>query len=836
MVVELSAFSEISNKLGNKGKSLIELKKQGFNVPSGFILDTDIYDKTIRESQISTEIGRQLNNLSVSNVKEISENIRCLFDKVALSKIVKEKISLLLETDKKYAVRSSASKEDLKGYSFAGQYDTFLNVTTDKIEENIINCYRSMFSENTLKYLLDNGLDAQNLKMSVVVQEMVDSELSGICFTINPQTGKDTEMLIEVSKGLGENIVSGKNRPQQFHYDWYENRQVGEKEKKPLISSEKLKNYAKEFLNIQLFYGYPCDIEFAIKDDELYILQARAITSIKYSGLEANWTTANFKDGGVSARVSRPYMYSLYEYIWEYTLRKYLIESRILIKDEIDKKLINRFYGRCYWNTSTVKRAMSQVIGYKEREFDNEYGIKGEYEGDGKTTKLTPKTGIKMLRIALGHIKVKRERSKNYDKLKGELLTDFYKYKKKYDEHGIKDIKSEYIDITKTAYLKSESTYFWQVFLNTVQEAVFKSQLLKIVSESEYLTLLGNLEDVSHMRPFYEIWELSRGIRLDQEAMSVWKDSSDEELLNKFHEKEDKYMEQAAKIIDRYGYHSGRELDVTYPCYYEDPLPVLKMIKDTIALDDTYSPVNDKEKVEQEYLRILQIIILKVGERKYKKLYKKIRRMKEMLWWREEYKDISTRYYYLIRCYTMELAKELYKQEVIADEEDIWYLKVKQVWDYLEGRSTKEILLDIINKNKIYYQAYRNYMSDNEIGQEISFDGARYQEDKNARYLMGLGTGCGVVTGTARIIEDIGDIDKLKTGDILITKFTDTGWTPKFAMLSGIITEYGGVLCHAAVVSREYGIPAVVCCYGALDRIRDGQEITIDGTNGIVAY
>lgn len=243
-------------------------------------------------------------------------------------------------------------------------------------------------------------------------------------------------------------------------------------------------------------------------------------------------------------------MYSLYEYIWEYTLRKYLIESRILIKDEIDKKLINRFYGRCYWNTSTVKRAMSQVIGYKERDFDNEYGIKGEYEGDGKTTKLTPKTGIKMLRIALGHTKVKRERSKNYDKLKDELLTDFYKYKKKYDEHGIKDIKSEYIDITKTAYLKSESTYFWQVFLNTVQEAVFKSQLLKIISESEYLTLLGNLEDVSHMRPFYEIWELSRGIRLDPEAMSVWKDSSDEELLNKFHEKEDKYMKQAAKIID----------------------------------------------------------------------------------------------------------------------------------------------------------------------------------------------------------------------------------------------------------------------------------------------
>lgn len=836
MVVELAAFNEINNKLGNKGRSLMELKNQGFNVPSGFIIDAETYDRTIKENLIDKDIENQLKKLTITNTKEVSKNIKSLFDDITLPKKAKETIDLLLEKDKKYAVRSSASKEDLKGYSFAGQYDTFLNVTRDQIEENIIKCYKSMFSENILQYLLDNSIDAKDLKMSVIVQEMVDSELSGICFTINPQTGKDTEMLIEIAEGLGENIVSGKNRPHQFHYDWYENKQVGEKEEKPLISQEKFEKYAKEFLKIQLFYGYPCDIEFAIKDDELYILQARAITSIKYSGLEANWTTANFKDGGVSARVSRPYMYSLYEYIWEYTLRKYLIESRILLKGEIDKKLINRFYGRCYWNTSTVKRAMSQVIGYREREFDNEYGIKGDYEGDGKITRLTPKTGIKMLRIALGFVKVKKERSKNYDKLKSELLKDYYKYKKKYDEHDIKDIKSEYIEITKSAYLKSESTYFWQVFLNTVQEAVFKSQLLKIVSESEYLTLLGNLEDVSHMRPFYEIWELSRGIRLDPEAMSVWKDSSDEELLNKFHEKEDKYMKQAAKIIDRYGYHSGRELDVTYPCYYEDPLPVLKMIKDTAGLDESYSPVSDKEKVEQEYLRILQIIKLKVGERKYKKLYKKIHRMKEMLWWREEYKDISTRYYYLIRCYTTELAKELHRHEVIADEEDIWYLKLQQIWDYLEGHSTKESLSDIICKNKIYYQAYRNYMSDNEIGQDISFDWARYQEDKNARHLIGLGTGCGVVTGTARIIEDIGDIDKLKTGDILITRFTDTGWTPKFAMLSGIITEYGGVLCHAAVVSREYGIPAVVCCYGALDRIRDGQEITIDGTNGIVAY
>lgn len=842
MIVELSEYDENSplhpanlGNVGNKGKSLMELTHQGFNVPKGFILDTDVYDKTIEDCHIAAEIDKQLLKLNKSNVKEISRNLSSLFDKATLSFEIKEKIALLTDEGHKYAVRSSASKEDLAGYSFAGQYDTFLNVSKDEIEASIIKCYRSIFSENILSYLNGNGLGTDDLKMSVVVQEMVDSDLSGICFTINPQTGLDTQMLIEVSRGLGENIVSGRNRPQQYHYDWYEDKQVEPIESDPLISRDKLLKIAREFLRIQLFYGYPCDIEFAIKDDKLYILQARAITSIKYSGIKSSWTTANFKDGGVSARVSVPYMYSLYEYIWEYTLRKYLIDSRILHKNEIDSKLINRFYGRCYWNTSTVKRAMSQVIGYKERDFDNEYGIKGDYEGDGRTTKLTPKTGIRMLRIALGHNKVKKERAANYQALKDMLLADYDHYK---EILGKEDIEKGFLSVTRSAYLQSESIYFWQVYLNTVQEAVFKSELQRYITENEYLTLLGNLENVSHLRPFYEIWELSRKIRSDECAMKIWTESSDDKLKAMFKAGDDKYMKIAFEIVDKYGYHSGRELDVTYPCYYEDPLPVLKMIQDTVGLDDSYSPSRANEKVGEEYLRIIEIIRSKTTSGKYKKLYTKIQKMKEMLWWREEYKDISTRYYYIIRCYTLELARKLHREGVIQKEDDIWFLKVGQIWDYLEGRSTKEELGKIIKRSRTYYQAYRNYMSDNEIGSVTTSDDIKSVRSNTAdpNKLTGLGTGCGAVAGIARVVEDINEIDKLKKGDILITKFTDTGWTPKFAMLAGIVTEYGGVLCHAAVVSREYGIPAIVCCYGALDKITDGQTITIDGTTGIVSY
>ena len=204
--------------------------------------------------------------------------------------------------------------------------------------------------------------------------------------------------------------------------------------------------------------------------------------------------------------------------------------------------------------------------------------------------------------------------------------------------------------------------------------------------------------------------------------------------------------------------------------------------------------------------------------------------MRKMLWWREEFRDVSTRFYYMLRMYTIEYAKKLVSDGVLEKLEDVWFLKVGNLWDYIAGNKTKEDLNDIITRNKFYYNAYRNYISDNEIGHNFRV----ISESANASSIRGLGANNGKITGTARVIEDFTQIDRLQEGDILVTRFTDTGWTPKFAILSGIVTEYGGILCHAAIVSREYGIPAIVCCKDAMSKISDGQTITIDGSTGVV--
>ncbi|MBO7449662.1 MAG: phosphoenolpyruvate synthase [Clostridiales bacterium] len=829
MIVRLDNREDNGEKLGNKGKFLLLMRREGFNVPNGFVLDSDVYDKTVSENGIGSDIKTALSGLNKDNIKETGEKIAKLFDDSKLPQDIRKEIEEIADKSKLYAVRSSGTKEDLDEFSFAGQYQTFLNTSYDDIERNVINCYKSMFSEIILSYLINKSIDLEDLKMSVVCQEMVDSDYSGICFTIDPVTGNDKTMLIEVSEGLGENIVSGKTVPQRYYYDWYEDLEKDRDEKNTFLSPEKVKEYAGVFAKIGQHFGYPCDIEFAIKDGKLYILQSRRITKISYTGITDVWTTADFKDGGVSANVCTPYMWSLYEYIWEYSLRTFIVDSKILKDEELPKKLGEMYYGRCYWNLSAVKKTMKQIVGYKEREFDNEYGIVGDYVGDGVVTKATPKVLIKMIPIIIKQKGLLDDRRKNSERYKQELLDLYYDYKKKIDEHKIEDITKAYMKITRETYLRSETTYFHQIFINTIHQSLYKDSLLKYVSESEYLSLLGSIDNISHLLPFYDMWDITRSIRADEEKAKFWKEN--DALSLKDHIDSDKYnMPEVRKLIEDYGYHSDKELDITYPCYYEEPEVLIAMVKDMALLDDSFSPKEDKERGTEVYTKILDDLKTKVSSGTHKKISKKVANMRRMLWWREEFRDVSTRFYYMLRMYTIEYAKKLEKDGVLDKWEDIWFLKVGQVWDYIEGKKTSADLKEIIRKNKIYYNAYRNYISDNEIGHD--FKVLKDPESKNS--IRGLGANNGKITATARVIEDFTKIDRLKQGDILVTRFTDTGWTPKFAILSGIVTEYGGILCHAAIVSREYGIPAIVCCKDAMSKIKDGQTITIDGSTGIV--
>ncbi|MBP5701250.1 MAG: phosphoenolpyruvate synthase, partial [Lachnospiraceae bacterium] len=191
MIIKLEKEELREEKLGNKGKFLLQMKKQGFDVPGGFILDSDTYDEVISKNGLEDKIREILDGLAPNNCDEISEKISKLFDNALIPEDILSEINAVAKDESLYAIRSSGNKEDLDEYSFAGQYETFLNVAKSDLEKKIIACYRSMFGKVSLQYIANRNIDPLSMKMSVVIQEMVDADNSGICFTIDPISGND---------------------------------------------------------------------------------------------------------------------------------------------------------------------------------------------------------------------------------------------------------------------------------------------------------------------------------------------------------------------------------------------------------------------------------------------------------------------------------------------------------------------------------------------------------------------------------------------------------------------------------------------------------------------
>ena len=178
--------------------------------------------------------------------------------------------------------------------------------------------------------------------------------------------------------------------------------------------------------------------------------------------------------------------------------------------------------------------------------------------------------------------------------------------------------------------------------------------------------------------------------------------------------------------------------------------------------------------------------------------------------------------------FTLKLARKYVECGILVHESEIWHLSKDDIEKVINKKISIFDLYVVIEKNKKYYKSFIKYNNDCEIGM-VDYDETIY---KRGSEIVGVGCNNGIVTAKARVIEDIRDIDKIQKGEILVTKFTDTGWTSKFAKLAGIVTEFGGVLCHTAIVSREYGIPCIVCAHDAMKKIKDGERITINGTTG----
>jgi len=843
-------FAEIRDEhlalVGAKARSLGELRAAGLPVPDGFCLTTAamwafIDEGGIRDKLEPIERRARAGDLPLAESWAYLGETRKHMTAAALPERIR---GPLLDAyaarlgSAAVAVRSSGTKEDLADASFAGQYETYLGVRgVAALEDAVKKCWSSLWRNRVLQYAARKGGGVDDLALCVVVQRLVEAETAGVLFTVNPLTGRDGDMLVEACFGLGEALVSGKVNPDSFVVERETGRvlerRIAEKKVKvvareggaaeveveggartaPTLADADLAALASLARDVQAHYGRPMDVEWA-RDaaGATHLVQARPITKLNFAASVGEWTTADFRDGGVSSDVCSPFMASLYEWIFEETMTAYLRDLRLLGRDEAPPDWFRVFFARPYWNMGAVKGVLARVPGFVERTFDRDLGIEPTYEGDGIRTPVTIGGVLGALPVLFALKRAYRRRLEE----NRAFVAAFDGRARVFEEAPFAG--PTYRRLIEELYHDTESAYFHTIYNTSNSKLDFKTVFDKVNRRAggkvSYLNLILGLRDLSHLRPLRDLHAIARDVRRDATGREP----------------------RLASFRAKWGYHGRKELDITVPRWGEEPETVAEMLDRAVeTFDEASDPETLTERQHAQYEAERAAALAALGWRPF--LARSFRAGLELVrsyaWWREEMRDRSTRAYALVRRFTLEAARRLVSGEKLAVEDDVWFLSFRQVLDLVDGRLPAEAAAAAVASGRRGVRSFRRFKNPSEIGARHRFV-QKAKGAPGAKRLAGVACSPGRVRGRARIVRSLEEGKRVAKGDILVTVFTDPGWTPLLGLVSAVVTETGGLLSHAAVISREYGIPAVLAVAGATDGIRDGEEIEVDGGEGVV--
>jgi len=840
-------------QMGGKGFNLAQLKNANFKVPDGGVLIADAFEQCLQKEP---ELRHKV--LLLRKANDANENLLTLAQEIKTAIMAWSLPSAMLMPlttwmgyllDKGYpsvAVRSSSVLEDMDDSSFAGQYESVLGVSDQtSLIAAILTCWASAFDDKVIQYCLARNIPLNQLMPAVVIQGLIDSEVSGVLFTIDPMTGNDCNMVINAAEGLGEALVQGEVTPQHYHYNWYTDHldtgQIGNLKTSsndtPLLSSQQLRSFCAVALEIQAFYGKPQDIEWAYLNGEFHILQARPIAAIHFSTTE-EWSNADFKDGGVASSIPTPLMWSLYEKTFESTMPAFLRKVGLHPKQST-QRWTNRFMGFPYWNLSAVKAGAKKIPGFVERQFEADLGIESRYQGNGHVTGFNIRSifnGLKILFCINRSIKARlRSAPITLNKLRS-LITHL-------EQEDLSILTDEQLvtwaqNLIEEHHQEVESEYFNTIYDNSNGATLFKDALKKynnkIENPANELHLISGLDDVSHLRHVNQLWQLSRDFLSSPESLEQLHHETVESLSEKYqHQQTYPFSDVFNSYIEQHKHHSQRELDLLVECWDENPKQAFQSLLQMLDQGEESNPKILQQKQKQAYIEELAAI-------RSVDLKQKLLVHRELLVLREEIRDLSTKMYRIIRNTFLELGERLHNQGIIENREQLFFLDYSAALQYFRD-PLNEVLAEQLKKNQLHYQCFRNYNKPNEIfsnNEPIEKRQDAFAENSignnNHHVLTGIASSPGIVEGEIWVHDTAQAISDIPAGIILVAPYTDPSYTLLFSSLSGLITETGGILSHGAVVSREYGIPAVLAVKNACTTLKTGMRVRVDGHNGEV--
>ena len=771
------------------------------------------YIYNLKDKKIPLNIGAKAKNLRFLMKKkfQIPETYVCIWDahlhylknKSRINDLIRKELFQSINVNKRYAVRSSANIEDGNVYSFAGQFKSKLNVKgIDPIVEAIESIWSSAYAEGVRTYLKKIGVDPDEVKMAVIIQEMVVQHVSGVSFSKNPLTGMD-EIIVEATEGNGENILQNGITPERWVNKWGN---WVEKPDSPSIDPSVIQKVISKTRDIVNTYGNDVDVEWVFDGKTIHWVQMREITSLNNSALYSNHFAREVFPG-----IIKPLVWSINVPLVCGAWVKLFAE--LIGRSDIDpNKLAKSFYYQAYFNMGTIGKIFKS-LGFPPNTLELLMGI--ELEGSEKPSfKPTGKTLMLLPRMLLCTINKVRFAKKidaflpfmqnRYQDLPADQL----------EEMNEKELIQ---NIQKLYALNEETAYYMIVtyLLMGLYNGILKFQLKKLDVDFEKFDLTSGMDELAQFDPTSTLEELSLQFnQLDEIAKKKIKNGSYRSFLRLKGIRG--FKRGVTRFITHFGHLSDSGNDFSSVPWREDPDAILKMIASYTGRKDK---VTSKLNFDELGLSVLPRLLLTP-------LYNRARRFRL---YREEVGFLYTYGYGLFRRYFLALGDLLVRRKMITNREDIFYLYVNEVNRIVRENERSSTCADVIARRKREMINCKGVV----LPHTIYGDQPPPLVTDTAKMLKGIPTSKGLYKGPVKVIQGLSDFQKLREGDVLVIPFSDVGWTPLFSKAGAIIAESGGFLSHSSIIAREYEIPAIVSVPGAC-YLEDNTMVTVDGYRGTV--
>jgi pyruvate,water dikinase len=819
---------------GGKGANLGALSRlDGIRVPDGFCVTTDAFERVIVEISALDERLDRLSHLAPDDhetIRALSAEIRRGIETVdipnEIATAIGDALARLGEHDA-YAVRSSASAEDLPSVSSAGQHDSYLNVSgRAAILERVRRCWGSLFTERAVTYRLHTGVDHRQVRMAVVVQRMVDAQLSGVLFTADPVTGNRKVATVEATVGLGEAFVSG--RVNADVHQVRDGRVVTRKvaAERSTLTDEQLTRLVALGRGIEVYFGHPQDVEWCLADDGFHVVQSRPITAL--------FPIPDVTDGMNHVYVSVGHQQMMTDAmkplglsVWQMTTPRPMAEAGGRLFVDVTQALASpgsrgSLLATLGKSDPRISDALQQLLdrGDFVRELQDA-GPAWTPPGNGAPSPVATDPAIATELIDRSEASL-AELTREMGGKSGSVLLAFIR-------DDLRKRKGEQFDPRSLQVIMAGMEAAW--WLNEhMQEWLDETNAADVLTQSVPNNVTSQMG--------LALLDVADVIRPHAEVVAFLERANDDRFLDELPSVTGGREARDAIVawLDRYGMRGPGEIDITRPRWREHPVMLVPMILANVRTFEPGAAARHFEQGRGEAARkeaelLGRLRALSDGERKAEETKGMIDRLRTFAGYREHPKYVMVSRYFVYKEALMEEAERLAKAGVIDGREDIFFLR----FDELEAVvRTQRADRQLIKERREAFHWYQSLKPPRVLTSEGEMLSGRYRRgDVQPGALLGLAVSTGIVEGRARVVLDMAEAT-LAPGDILVTAYTDPSWTPLFVVISGLVTEVGGLMTHGAVIAREYGVPAVVGVEEATRMIRDGEWIRVNGTEGWV--